>query len=244
MDNVKSILITGASSGLGKALALGYAKPGVDLFLTGRNQKRLEDVVVLCRNQGAHVVEKVIDIAQADGLKGWIEQCDASVPIDLVIANAGISNAGKAVSLETSQLIFDTNIQGVLNTIHPIIPLMKKRKQGHIAIMSSLAGFVGMARAPAYCASKAAVRVYGEALAGQLCDDGISVSVICPGFVKTPLTDANEFTMPFLINADRAVTIIMKKLSQKKRLIAFPMKMYLIVRLLSFFQCYRIFSKP
>ena len=168
MQNPKSILITGASSGLGKALALAYSQDRVTLYLTGRNTERLAEVVELCRSKGADVHFSAIDVVDAEALKIWILECDEKNPIDLVIANAGISNAGQTVSMAFNQKIFDVNLQGVLNTIHPIIPRMQSRQCGHIALMSSLSGFRGMARSPAYSASKAAVKSYGDALGGLL----------------------------------------------------------------------------
>ncbi len=232
MNSAANILITGASSGVGAELAKAYAGSGVKLFLSGRQSERLEAVAQECRKRGAQAVTAIIDVRNSEELAGWIQSIDNEHPIDVLIANAGISNAGKRVTCEKNQLLFDVNLQGVLNTIHPIIPRMEKRKQGHIVLMSSLAGFAGRARAPAYCASKAAVRIYGEALGGQLKKAGVHVSVVCPGFIKTPLTDKNDFYMPFLMDVDKATYFIKKKLSQKKTFIFFPWRLYALLWIL------------
>jgi NADP-dependent 3-hydroxy acid dehydrogenase YdfG len=235
MPNATHILITGASSGIGAALAEIYAAQGVTLSLQGRNAARLAEVAAKAEKRGAWVTTVALDVTDAEGMKEWILCCDKTQPIDLVIANAGISagTGGGGESEKQSHAIFDVNLTGVLNTIHPVIPLMTARRQGQVALMSSLAGFRGFAGGPAYCASKAAVRVYGEALRGALRPHGVAVNVICPGFVKTPMTDVNRFPMPFLMSAERAAGIIKTGLEDDCARIAFPWPMYALVRLFS-----------
>jgi len=174
-----SILITGASSGLGEGLARAYARSGITLFLSGRDAARLEAVAAACRAEGAEVETKVIDAADRPAMEAWIEAAEALAPLDLVIANAGISagTGGGGEAAEQARAIFAVNLDGVLNTVLPALPAMRGRGCGQIAIMSSLASFRGMAGAPAYCASKAAVRVWGEALRAWLAPEGIAVSV-------------------------------------------------------------------
>lgn len=227
----QTILITGASSGLGAALALDYAASDKTLFLSGRDGARLEAVAEKAREKGAKVQAQKIDVTDRKAMKEWIEACDADAPLDLVIANAGIS-AGTGGGEETeaqAAAIFATNVGGVLNTIFPVLPLMKMRRRGQIAIMASLAGFRGLPGAPAYCASKAAARVYGESLRSEMAAYGVAVNVICPGFVKTPMTDVNGFKMPFLMEAEKAARIIRRGLSQNKARIAFPWPMVALV---------------
>lgn len=228
-------LITGASSGLGAALALDYAASGIMLSLQGRDAGRLSQIAKTCAARGADVHSALIDVTDREGMASWIAACDARAPLDLVIANAGIS-AGTGDYTETedqSRRIFDVNLNGVLNTVHPALLPMIERKRGQIAIMSSLAGFRGFAGAPAYCASKAAVRVYGEAMRPDLAQHGVKINVICPGFVKTPMTDVNKFHMPFLMSAERAAKIIRKGLEADKPRIAFPWQMVALVRVFS-----------
>lgn len=235
MRDPKNILITGASSGLGAALAKAYASPGRILFLQGRNSERLNAAAEDARNLGAEVFTKIIDITNATGLLEWIINCDASYPLDLVIANAGISASTSTIDdgAEIIKAIFDVNLFGVLNTVHPAIPLMKSRQRGQIAIMSSLAGFRGFPKSSAYCASKAAVRIYGEAIRPELAINNVELNVICPGFVKTPMTDVNDFPMPFLMSPERAAQIIKNGLEKNKARIVFPWQMYLLVKLIS-----------
>ena len=235
MSNPRHILITGASSGLGAALAMIYAAPECRLSLHGRNSARLSAIAQQARSLGAIVETGSGDVTDAEGLKAWIESRDAEHPIDLLIANAGIS-AGTGHGGETSSQsreIFAVNLTGVLNTVQPVVPLMTSRRSGQIAIMSSLAGFCGLQGAPSYSASKAAVRIYGEALRGELAPHGIKVNVICPGFIATPMTDVNPFPMPFIMKADMAARIIRKNLAANHARIAFPWPMHCAVRLLA-----------
>jgi short-subunit dehydrogenase len=234
MRDPRGIFITGASSGIGEALALHYAAAGVRLLLTGRDAARLDAVAARCRDQGAVVETTTIDVTDGPALAAWVTARDAEVPVDLVIANAGIS-AGTGGGVETAaqaRAIFAVNLDGVLNSIHPLIPAMVARRRGQIALMSSLASFRGMPGAAAYCGSKAAVRVYGEALRGDLSRHGVGVSVICPGFVVSRMTAVNKFPMPFLMDAARAAGIIARGLAAGKGRVAFPFPTYAVSWLL------------
>jgi short-subunit dehydrogenase len=231
----KHILITGASSGIGKALAEGYAAPGVALALSGRDQNRLDNVALSCQQLGAEVSARVIDVAERADMAQWITDTDAARPLDLVIANAGISAGSGSSGEDEEQVrnIFSVNMAGVLNTLWPAIHLMRRRRQGQLAIISSLVGFRGLPGAPAYSASKAAVLAYGDGLRGMLHDEGIDVSVVCPGFVKSRITDANDFHMPFLMTAEKAAMIIHKGLAQRKARIVFPKLMHWAIRVIA-----------
>ena len=231
----RSVVITGASSGIGEALALAYAGPGVALGLTGRDAARLESVAARCRARGALVVAGTVDSADRAAMAAWFAGFDAAHPVDLVIANAGIS-AGTGLDGETEEQarrIFAVNLDGVLNTLYPAIDTMRRRGRGQIALMASLAAFRGVPGAPAYCASKAAVRVLGESLRGELAGQGIGVSVICPGFVRSRMTARNPFPMPFLMDADQAAELIRKRLARNVGRITFPWPMAAIVWLLA-----------
>ncbi len=228
------ILITGASSGLGAALARHYSKKGHTLYLGGRNLIRLRLVAEECERRGAVARPHVVDVTDQTEMQKWIGGLEE--PLNLVIANAGVSGGTAGdVAEEAQQIeaILRTNIEGVANTINPALVKMQAVKQGQIAIISSLAGFRGFAGAPAYCASKAAVRVYGEALRSFLLPHNIKVNVICPGYVKTPMTDVNDFRMPMMMDSEKASVIIAKGLEKNKARIAFPKRLYFIVWLLS-----------
>lgn len=235
LKNPKNILITGASSGIGAALALEYAKSGNTLHLQGRSEERLQKIAENCKQLGAVVHTKIIDVTDVKPMREWMEWADTMSSLDLVIANAGISagTGGTSESSEQVNRIFATNVNGVLNTIQPIIPHMVSRAHGQVAIMSSLAGIRALPSSPAYSASKAAVRYYGEALRGVLGKQGVYVSVICPGYIKTPMTDVNNFPMPFIMNAEKSAKIIVNCLEKGKGRIAFPLALYIPLWLLS-----------
>lgn len=225
MKQPKSILITGASSGIGEALALEYAAPGVHLALSGRDGARLEDVRDRCRNKGAGVLAAVLDVTDRAAMRAWIAQVDSAHALDLVIANAGISGGAGTVGGENedqARAIFDVNFIGVLNTIWPAIDTMRLRKCGQIAITSSIAGMTPLPGAPAYSTSKVAVKAYAEALHGALKPEGIHVTAICPGFVASRITDQNNFPMPFFLGAPKAARIIRLKLNKGRISIIFP----------------------
>lgn len=225
MDLPGSILITGASSGIGDALARLYAGMDTTLFLGGRNEARLASLAEDCGRQGAAVRTKALDVADTAAMARWIDECDAERSLELVIANAGVSGGAPGVGrgLGATRKILATNIDGVVNTVLPALERMRQRGQGQIAIMSSLAGFRGLPSSPAYCASKAAVRSWGEALRVRYAGDGVRISVICPGFVDSPMTENNPFPMPFLMGAERAARIIQKGLARNRGRIAFPL---------------------
>jgi short-subunit dehydrogenase len=235
MHDPRSILITGASSGIGAALARIYAAPGVTLALCGRDEARLAAIAGQCRESGAAVAVHRVDVTDGAAMAAAVAAADAAHALDLVIANAGIS-AGTGRGGETAdqaQRIFAVNLDGALNTVLPAVACMRPRRSGQIALMSSLAGFRGLPGAPAYSASKAALRSWGEALRGALQGDGIAVSVICPGFIVTPMTAVNDFPMPLLMAADRAAAIIRRGLARNRGRIAFPLALYGAVWLLA-----------
>jgi len=235
MKNPKNIIISGATSGIGFEIAKQYAKPNINLFLCGRNKEKLQEITKICQDLGANCHGQIVDVIDKQATKNWINNITKNHKIDLVIANAGISAGtdGGPESFDQVQKIFQTNIDGVLNLIQPVIDVMKKQRYGQIAIMSSLAGFKGLPSSPAYSASKACVRVYGEALRGNLAEFGIKVNVICPGYIKTPMTDVNEFPMPFILNVQKCAQIIIKSLKKNKSRIAFPFFLYFPVWLLT-----------
>lgn len=231
MKNPKNILITGSSSGLGAAMAQYYAAKGITLFLSGRDSVRLQEIADLCRIKGADVITALVDVTDQVTMDNWIVQSNDDKPLDLVIANAGISGgtAGRldGEPIHEARKIFDINVTGVFNTVEPALKIFKDTQDTkQIAIVSSLAGFRGWPSAPAYSASKGAVRFYGEALRGALSKTKIEINVICPGFVKTRLTDQNDFPMPFLMKDHKAAKIMAQGLSKNKGRICFPLPVH------------------
>jgi len=234
MKTHKSILITGASSGLGTALAFAYAREGIFLALCGRNADRLEAIAEQCREKGARVDTEILDVTDETSVSSWIQQIDSKTALDLVIANAGIAGGddGAGFGPAATRKIFRTNIEGVVNTVIPALEVMEVRGTGQIAIVSSLASFRGFPGTPAYAASKAAVRVWGEGLRGRYAPKGIKISVICPGFVESRMTANNPFPMPLLMTGEKAAHIIRRGLEKNTARIAFPWQMYFVAWLL------------
>lgn len=213
----KSILITGASSGIGAALASAYARKGVVLSLLGRDEQRLAEVAQRCEARGAIVEVILQDVTDGDGMTRVVKETDRHAPLDLVVANAGIGRNKEDPAF--ARQIINTNIVGVLNTVEPAVALMAARGHGHVAIMSSLAAFRAYGGPPGYAASKAWARLYGEALRGRLARSGVAVSVICPGFVTTPMTEKSGYRG---MSAEDAAEIIKSGLSRNKVRISFP----------------------
>ncbi len=236
-DKPKSIFITGASKGLGQALAIAYSMDGVKLFLTGRDEAGLEETKKLCEKLGAKVICLIADVTDEKQMCDMIRNTVLHHNIDLVIANAGIS-AGTFDGAESSQqtlAVMHTNVMGVIHSILPFLPHFREKKSGQIAIISSLAGLRGMPSCPSYAASKNAVRAYGEGIRGDLHADNVGVTVICPGYIKTAMTDVNNFKMPFIMSAEKAASIIKRKLTKNPARIAFPFALYFPVWLLAAF---------
>ena len=229
----RSVLITGASSGIGEALALAYAAPGVTLVLSGRDAGRVEAVAGACRARGATAEGAVVDVRDQAAMERWIVEAEARAPLDLVVANAGIARSGPAESPAAEDArtrdIFDVNVNGVLNTVLPASHAMRARRAGQIAIVSSVVGYRGFPSTPAYAASKAAVKAWGEGLRVRLAADGVRLSVVCPGFVTSRMTATNRFPMPLLMDADRAAGIIRRGLERNRPRITFPLPTALAV---------------
>ncbi|MBR1605069.1 MAG: SDR family NAD(P)-dependent oxidoreductase [Alphaproteobacteria bacterium] len=218
-----NVLITGATSGIGEALALYYAANGAEnLFICGRDKTRLDDIKKRCCDLGAKVHANIIDVADSETMRKWIEKSNKIAALNLVIANAGVST-GEETEANVRNTV-QTNVCGVVNTVLPVIELFKLRNDTnkHIAMLASIAGYHGLPTAPSYSASKAFVKAWGEAMRLSLKNEGIKVSVICPGFVRSRITDKNTCPMPFFMEAPRAAQIIARGIAKNKGIIAFP----------------------
>jgi len=235
----KSILITGASSGIGAELAKHYANQGVSLYLTGRNVDRLQEIAKACQAKGAKVVVKVVDVTEQKELHDFIIKSDEEAPVDLVIANAGITEGTSGTSRDivlATRTLFATNVDGVFNTILPLVPRMKERQSGQIALMSSLSGYTGLPGMTTYAATKAAIKSYGEGLRGLLYRDGVFVTVICPGFIEGPMTDNAKkegSKIPSMVPMPVAVKTIVNGLRRNEAVITFPFSLAYQIWLLS-----------
>ncbi|GIX17779.1 MAG: short-chain dehydrogenase [Rhodothalassiaceae bacterium] len=231
----EGILITGASSGIGAALADALAAPGRHLFLIARRRDALEELAGRLREKGAQATAIACDVRDREAMAEAVRRADDTAPLSLVIANAGIGVVGGGLD-ELQRIaddIFAVNVAGVFHSIHPAIPPMAARKRGQICLIASIAGLYGLAPALAYSASKAAVIAYGQGLRARLRRHGIRVSVVCPGFVRTPMTAENRFPMPFLMEVEDAAHRIVRGLARDKPMIGFPWPLYAAARLVA-----------
>lgn len=220
------ILISGATGGLGSALALHYAKPGHYLSLLGRNKKVLDDLKKQCETQGANVNCCLLDMLDTDALLKTLVRIDKNRPITLAIANAAITSSvgtqNELESLEQINLVIDTNLKASINFISPIIERMQERASGQIALICSLAAYRGLPITPAYCASKAGLKAYGDAIRPLLKQKNIHLSVICPGFIETAMSQQYPGSKRFMLSPTGAAHLIAKNLNKRKPIISFP----------------------
>jgi short-subunit dehydrogenase len=230
----RAAVITGASSGLGAALARAYGVPGMTLGLIGRNPDRLAAVADSCRAAGSTVVAATIDVVDGNSLAAWLGAFDRAHSVDLVIANAGISAGPEpgavGEDIDTTARQVAVNLLGAVNTVVPLLPAMAARGRGRIAFIASLAAYRGLPYAPGYSASKAGLRSYGEALRPLVEPHGIDVTVVCPGFFASPMTDRWVGATPFLISAESAARKVKRGIDRGRRRISFPWPLALGLR--------------
>ena len=230
MRDPRHVLVTGASSGIGRALALAYAAPGMRLALIGRDAARLEASADAAREKGAEVETGTIDVRDRGAMADWIAAAGAKTPLDLAIANAGITTGLGPDELtedpEAVRAIIATNLLGVLNTIEPLIAPMAARGRGQLAIVGSIAGLHGLPYSPAYCLTKSAVHAWAESIRPRLEARGVVVSLIVAGFVKTPLNDSISAIKPGELSDAAAAALIKRRLAKGQATIAFPWFLY------------------
>lgn len=219
------VWITGASTGIGRAAALAYAARGATVVASARSTDKLEALAQEAASLSGTIVAKPLDVVDLAASRAAVAEIEAEVgPIDRAILNAGIyiPMPGAAFDADTVKQHFDVNVLGVANGIDPLIKAFKARGRGQLAIVSSVAGFVGLPLSSAYGATKAALTNMAEALELELAPLGIDVRVVHPGFVDTPATEINEHPMPFIVSAEEAATRILKGLDRKGFEITFP----------------------
>jgi short-subunit dehydrogenase len=231
---VRTVVITGASAGLGEALALLYAGTDCTLGLIGRNYGRLEAVAARCRAKGARAVVGSLDVTDRAAVGSWITGFDAEHPIDLLIVNAGVfAGNGPDGAAETADEIgwmLRTNLEGAAFTIAAALPMLRARRSGRIAIVGSLAALQPLADAPAYSASKAGVMSYGEALREWLLADNVAVSLIYPGHIATAQVARHVGALPLMVSAETAALKIKRGLDRGRSYIAFPLPLLWLIR--------------
>ncbi len=233
--NAGFTVITGASSGIGAALARQLASAGHRLALVGRNAERLDAVAGACRVLGAECHIGRLDLRDRDSLAAFLADLEQSGPIDLFISNAGILDGrrnGEAVEgAAAAHRVLDTNLLAAIDAVHMVLPGMRARRRGRLLFIASLAAFAPLPDAPAYSAAKAGLLSYGLALRDALRGQGIGVCVACPGYVSTGMSDLHLGQRPGEISADDAAARILKALGRDRALSGFPFGLYWVSRL-------------
>jgi short-subunit dehydrogenase len=227
-------IITGASSGIGWSLAKTLAGEGCKLGLVARRKDKLDELAQEITKAGASAAIAAVDVGDRGQVQTAFREIRAQLgPIDLLIANAGVGMPTllNPMNIGDIEAMFRINTMGVVYAMEAVLPEMLDRGRGHLAAVSSLAAYKGMPGESAYCASKAAVNVYLEGLRIHVRDRGIAVTVICPGFVRTPMTDVNEFHMPWLLEADQAARRIVRALHRRRKVYNFPWQTSLLMKL-------------
>jgi short-subunit dehydrogenase len=226
-------IITGASSGIGLALAHELSNRGYELALLARRVELLEKLASELKTKAVAVACDVLDgSAVRDAVRSAEQQLGGT--FDLAVANAGVSIPGHATKFNVaeSEQVFRVNVLGMIYLFDAVIPSMIEQRRGHFAGVASVAGLRGLPTGATYSASKAAMQAFLEASRVELAPYGVAVSIINPGFIETPMTEKNKFPMPFLIKADKAARIIADGLERRRRVIEFPWRMSLLMRIL------------
>jgi len=227
----RRVFITGASSGIGAALARHYARQGAILGLVARRGALLD---ALTASLNTECAAYAVDVRDADAMRTAAEDFMQRHGIpDIVIANAGVSRGTltqHAEDLAAFRAVMDTNVLGMVHTFHPFIDPMRQAGQGRLAGIASVAGLRGLPGASAYSASKAAAISYLESLRVEMVKSGVSVTTICPGYIRTPMTDVNTYPMPFMMEADDAAAKMARAIDQKRRYVILPWQMALVGR--------------
>lgn len=219
------VLLTGASSGLGAALAPLLAADGDRVALAARRAEALEGVVQRIRGAGGEAMALPLDVGDRDAVHAAVAQVEAAWgPVQTLVANAGVGFSMSATAYDSSivERTFRVNVLGMSHCIEAVLPGMLSAGAGHIVGVGSLAGYRGMAGSAPYCASKAAVRLLLEGLRVELRAKNIAVTHIAPGFVETPMTDRNDFEMPFLLPLDEGARHMHRAIRSRPAHYAFP----------------------
>jgi short-subunit dehydrogenase len=226
-------MITGASSGIGRGLAVELARRGAKLGLVARRVEVIDEVVRQIEALGGKAVALPADVQSESSLRAAADKLRADVgPIDVLIANAGIGPTRDAAEINAEEVagVINVNVIGASNSVAAVIPEMVARKSGQLVVISSLAAYRGLPRSAAYCASKAAVSAFFESLRLDLEPRGIAVTIIHPGFIKTPLTAGRDAQMPFLMELDDAVKKMARAIEKRRKRYSFPWQLATIVR--------------
>ncbi|HEV8491547.1 MAG TPA: SDR family NAD(P)-dependent oxidoreductase [Candidatus Angelobacter sp.] len=232
----KVVLITGASSGIGRGLALELARRGAKLGLLARRKELLEELAaeISAENNQREVLILAADVQDASAMRQAGQHLSSKWgPVDVLIANAGVgvTNSGAEIDAEKLSAVININVVGAANSVAAVLPEMLARGCGHLVVLSSLAAYRGVPKSAAYCASKAGVSAMFESFRLDLEPSGINVTIIHPGFIRTPLTAGRKARLPWLMEVDQAVNKILGAIEKRKKSYAFPWQLATIVRL-------------
>ncbi len=232
------VFITGASSGFGSALAELYAEAGDAVALVARRAERIEAQAETLKANGGTALPLVCDVTDRAAVQKAVQACEAALgPIDLLIANAGVSISSSALSFNTEDLewMYRVNVFGAAYCFEAVLPAMIARHDGHLVGISSLAGYRGLPGSIGYASTKAALTNLMEGLRAELRPHGVSVTTICPGFVKTEMTAKNKNKMAFLLELDDAARRMYRAIERKDSEYAFPWQLASVVKAGRFF---------
>jgi len=224
----KNIIITGASSGIGKELAEQLSKTTCTLHLISRRINLLADLQLKLKNNKSQIFIYECDVSSKGNVAETYKQIiTAADKIDIAILNAGVSCRSSIAEFDSAQIqnLFDINVMGIVHWVEQLVPKMINTNTGMIVGISSLADSRAYSKSGAYCASKAAATRFLEGLRLELAEYGVKVLTVKPGFVKTAMTDKNKFKMPFLMDVNKAVKIIINGIKKEKKIIQFPLPM-------------------
>jgi len=230
----KVVFLTGASSGIGEGLAIALAERGAVLGLLARREELLADLAARCQSVGATARIFPCDVVDSDSVHAAADKLRSEFGhIDVLISNAGIGGNDEATrnyDPDSVRNLVEVNLLGAVNAIHAVIPQMLERGSGQLVGVSSLAGFRGLPKSAAYSASKAGMTAFFESVRLDVQDKGVAVTIIQPGFIKTPLTAGRHNNMPFLMELEDAIPHFIRAIEKKKKFAAFPWQLATIVR--------------
>lgn len=235
----KVVFLTGASSGIGEKLALEIAKRGAVLGLLARREELLRELSAKCEQNGAKARYFPVDVTDPNEVSKAAEELRNEFgKIDILIANAGIggnNSETRNLNADAVARVINTNLIGAVNAVSAVLPQMIERKSGHLVAISSLAAYRGLPKSAAYCASKAGMTAFFESVRLDVQEMGIDVTIIHPGFIKTPLTSSRSNKMPFLMELNDAVPLFIRAIEQRRKFAAFPWQMAAFAKAGKFF---------